>query len=760
MLLSGCANTRFLEDGQVLFKKNKVVFIDEQPDKKPKELSSELEDISQLQPNKKFFGITKLRLWFHNVASQRKETKFRSWMKYKVGEPPVLYDSLYAQRSISLMENYLENNGYFYASVDYASVIKKKKATLVYLVDLGERYYINNVVFPKGQNPVSLIARQHMQESKIKPCTPFSVADLKAERERITTDMRNEGYFYFNREYVNFDLDSNETEKNMDVFVRILPPSDSTEHKIYYINNVYIQTDFSVEKLKTVIDYDTLQVDEYYFISEELKYKPEALIRSIHFDKDEKYSRRDYQATLNHLSDLGVFRFINIKFVPADTVGTYGPNYLDCLITLTPSKKQEWGVEAEVNNNTAFLLGLALTFSYRNKNIFKGAELLEFTVTGGFETNFDQGRNFFNTVDLTANANLYFNKFLVPFRMRRLSEYFRPKTILSLRNSFLSRINFYTVSTTTVSFGYDWRKSQNQRHILTPISINLVRVLDQSAAFEEILARSQSLKNSFTEQLIIGWDYTYLFTTRPEQFKRTSFFFRANADVAGNLVHGIQSLVRIKRDDALPYKMFNIPYAQYVLFNIDGRNYLDVGKQAQLVSRLYGGIGVSYGNSDALPYIKQFFSGGSNGIRAWRVRTLGPGSFVFEESAVADQDNFFFDQTGDIKLEMNLEMRFPIFRFVKGAVFADAGNIWTLRADTLRPGANFEFNRFYKEIALGIGIGARMDFTYFVLRFDVGVPVHDPGAPGNNWIIRNFSITDRDRRREFLKFNLAIGYPF
>lgn len=760
VLLTGCFNTRFLNDGEQLFQRNRVVFEDERPPEGDKALGGELKDISQLQPNTRLFGLTKTRLWFYNVANKGKETKFKYWMKYKVGEPPVLYDSLYADRSVALMKNYLENKGYFYAKVNYAEIVRRRKVVLVYLVDLGDVYRIRNVTFPKGNDAITLIAQKNKQQSMIIPCDAFQVTELKNERERIANDMRDQGYYYFNKEYVNFDLDSNDTKKTVDVFVRILPPSDSAQHEVYYINEVFINTDFSIERVKAGAQYDTIHRDEYHFISEEMKFRPEMLLRSIHFEKDGRYSRADQQLTISHLADLGVFKFINVKFEPANVNGTYGDKYLNCIITLTPSKKQEWSVEAEANNNTSYLLGLGLTFSYRNKNLFKGAELFEMSVSGSFETNFVQGLSFFNTVDLTASMNLYLDKFLVPFKLRNVSKYFRPRTIISLRNSFLRRIGYYTVNSTNLSFGYDWRETSNKRHILNPAVVSLVRVLDATQEFRDILSRSQTLKNSFTEQLIIGWDYTYMWNSLPERFKKTRFYIRAHADVAGNIIHGFNALARINRDDPKPYKMFSIPYAQYVLVNFEVKNYVDVRRKAQFVTRFFGGVGVAYGNSEALPYVKQFFSGGSNGIRAWRVRTLGPGSFVFEDSEVSDANNFFYDQTGDIKLELNAEMRFPIYRFIKGAFFVDAGNIWTMKNDTLRPGANFDIKRFYKEFGMGAGIGARFDFSYFVLRFDIAMPFHDPGSPDSKWIIQYFDPLDQESRRTFLKYNIAIGYPF
>lgn len=761
-VLSGCANTRFLKDGEVLFKANKIVYIDEQPESKPKALSAELKEISQLQPNKKLFGVAQTRLWFYNVAGRHKQNKFRFWMREKVGEAPVMYDSTYATKSAVLMQNYLVNNGYFFAKVNYQTTLKKKKATIAYQVDLGDVFRINNIKFPPVVDSITQIVQNNKGATVLVPCEPFEVSVLKDERERIAKDLQDQGYFYLNREFVTFNLDSNNSKRTVNVAIKITPPTDSTQHEVYYINNIYVHTDYSIEQFKKEVELDTFSVGEYHFIYEELKYRTNILMGAIHFENGRKYSRVDYNQTLNHLADLGVFRFINIKFVPSATPQVGGKNYLDCIITLTPSKKQEWGVEATADNNTTFLLGISGTFTYRNKNIFKGAELLEINITSGFETNFDRGREFFNTVDIRASANLYFNKFMIPFQLVKLSKTTRPKTILSVRNSFLRRINYYTVTTTNLSFGYDWRQNDQVRHRFDPISISLVRVLSQSDEFREILDRSQTLRTSFSEQLIIGMDYNFTWVGKYNKYKISQWFFLGTAEMAGNFMHGIYSLANINKNTPRPYKLFNIPYAQY--FQVDGdiRNFTNLGRKARLVSRFFAGIGVPFGNSAALPYIKQYFSGGSVGMRAWRVRALGPGSFVLEGSDVEiDNPNIFFDQTGDIKLEANLELRFDIYKFIKGAVFLDAGNIWTLKADTLRPGANFEANRFYKELALGTGIGLRFDFSYFVLRFDVGIPVHDPGSPfQKNWVIRRFDLLDPTWRKDNLTFNLAIGYPF
>ena len=761
MVLPGCYNTRFLKDGEVLFKRNKVTVVPDSLKVEGKRaFRSELADISQLQPNKKLLGIAKARLWFYNVASKGKQNKFKYWMLNKVGEPPVLFDSTLAMRSSSLIQNFLVNKGYFYATVDYQVIYKKKQATLNYVVAPGKLYSIQHVSFPADTDSINHIMRIHMGESKLSPGSPFRVSDLKAERDRISDDMRNSGYYYFNKDYVVFDIDSSIGNQQLNLMVHIMPPSDSTQHEVYYINNIYVYTDFSLDQIKRHPHFDTLRVGEYVFISEKLKYKPEVLINSVHFIRDQLYSKKDNTLTINQIANLGVFKFINVKFEPSTKPGQPGRRYLDCIIALTPAKKQEIGVDAQLNNNSNYLLGVSASLTYRHKNLFHGAELFEFNVTGGWETNFQKGASFFTTLDLSTYANLYINKFLAPIKVSRLAKNYRPKTRISIKYNFLRRLQYYTVTTTNLSYGYDWMQSPTRKHIFNAANLSLVRVLETSQAFNDILDKSQTLRNSFSEQLIISSGYSYLWSNKALDKKYGYFAFRTNVEFAGNVIHGVYQLATINKQHELPNKIFSVPYAQFFLMDADIRNYYNLHKRVKLATRALAGFGIPYGNSTGLPYVKQFFGGGTNDIRAWTVRTLGPGSFVFNQSSVANNTNFYYDQTGDFKLEANAELRFDVYKFIKLAYFIDAGNIWTLKQDTLRPGANFDAQRFWKEIAIGTGVGLRLDFSYFVFRIDVALPVYNPGVLGSRWVIKDFDLSDKDWRRNNVKLNLAIGYPF
>lgn len=750
------------EDEQ-LFKTNKVVFTDEEPKNKKRSFKNELKDISQLQPNKKFIGIAKTRLWFYNVADRRRESKFSYWMKNKVGEAPVLYDNVFARKSAVMMHNYLINKGYLYASVQIEKVDlgkKKKRAELFFKIDLNTQYKINKIDFPQDDKPVEAILRQNRDATVLKTGDPFDVSVLKEERERISRDLRDKGYYFFNKEYVYFDLDSNDVTKQIDISVRVESPGDSLEHELYYINNIYVYSDYNSDQLLSRVKFDTAKIGHYYLIAEEFKYRHKVLINNIHQIHDELYSRQKARYTTNQLTELGVFKFVNVSF---QKVQDTSKNYLNCYIHLTPSKRQAFSIDAEANNNTDFLLGVAASFNYVNKNIFRGTEHFNINVSGGLESNFDGGAAFFNTGELNIEGSLLFNKLVVPFRLHNTPYKYTPKTRLSLRYSLLRRINFYTINSINLSYNYDWRVKNTRRHLLTPLVISLIRLNQTTSEFLEVLSQSQTLRSSFTEQFILGTEYNFFYTNQAKKKNSNSYmFYRGGIDLAGNTLHGIVSLINKNKDVEKPYKILNVNYAQYVILNSDIREYWDFSKHARLVCRAFAGVGIPYSNSTALPYTKQFTGGGSNGIRAWRVRTLGPGSFDIESSNVDSDNNFALDQTGDVKLETNVELRFDIIKFIKGAVFTDAGNVWLLRPDEARPGADFKINRFYNEFAVGAGIGARIDFSYFVLRFDVAMPLRDPALvnTGDPWVIKTFNPSDKDWRKNNIKFNLAIGYPF
>jgi len=767
LLLASCSNTKYLDKGEYLLQKNEIDIPKEKTQQDTRDIESGLEPFIKQKPNARFLFLFKTELWFYNIANAGKDNKFNNWIKEKLGEEPVIYDSSKTRKSTELIESYLHNKGYFFGEVSYEHKLEEQKAYVTYKVKPKTLYSIGEVTYPSGERRVDKIVKKNSEASELASGTPFDVDKLKAERERIANLLRNNGFYSFNKKYVYYDLDSSNNNQKVDVDVRIKSPSDSADHQVYKINKVFVYTDYSFDREYNKSELDTITKDEYHFIAEEHKYQSKVLINAIFFEQSNKYRLQDNKNTINALADLNIFKFINVKFRESVTQ----KKRLNVHIYLTPAKKQEMSVEVEVNNSTDYDLGSAVTYNYKNKNIFRGAELFNLNLTGGLETQFGNDQTFLNTLDFTGEARLKLPQFLVPFEPATFSKNNRPKTIFSIKYNYQKRINFYSLYSTNFSFGYEWRETDQKQHFVYPVVINQVELLQREEEFNRILRESPVLRSSFTNQRIIGANYTYIFSNQSVKPADSDFFFlKANLDLAGNLLHGVNWIGSQFNDKEPPYKILGRPYSQYSRANIDYRYYFQLGDKSKVVTRVAGGLGVPYGNADVLPYVKQFFTGGSNNIRAWRVRTLGPGSFNIRESAVYDDnDDAFIDQTGDMKLEANAEYRFDIFQMLKGAFFVDAGNIWLLEGDTTRSDAKFTYDSFYKEIAVGTGAGLRLDFDFFVIRFDVGLKTHDPSLPkGSKWVFRRLYDerwqTEFEKRNQekyrFFNFNLSIGYPF
>ena len=360
---------------------------------------------------------------------------------------------------------------------------------------------------------------------------------------------------------------------------------------------------------------------------------------------------------------------------------------------------------------------------------------------------------FFNSLEATGSAAITFPRFLVPFKFENASKRFRPTTKATLELNYFLRRDLFSRNSIDLTFGYDWQVNQERRHLLTPFSINFI-TLNPTDTFQVLLNENPRLRSSYEQRFILGIDYSYIYNEQRER-KRNYNYFRGDISLAGNSMQAIQSIVGGNKNEDGQYEIFNNPYAQFAKAELEFRNYRLFTGNTQLVTRFIGGLGVPYGNSDVLPYVKQFIIGGTNSLRGWTVRTLGPGSDTTNIGTI------LLDQTGDVKLEGNAEFRFDVFSRLKGALFVDAGNIWTITDDPDRTNEEFKFDRFAKEIAVDAGVGFRLDFTYFIFRFDIGIPLRDPSLPdGERWIANEINLGSKEWRQENLLLNLAIGYPF
>jgi len=783
---ASCSNTRYLQEGEVLYKDSRVTWPHDAPDGKLQEeqndLAADLLRFEKQKANQKILGIVAFKLWFYNILTQTEEgflkawinngrgirqlkdvlrellyppdtQDLRDWFIENLGEPPVLYDSALAESAAAGMEVYLNDNGFFNAQVEPEHLVKRKKGTANYVVESGPRHMLRNIVTEATDTFMLRLITKPQKDSILKSGEPYRLSDLKAERVRIRDTLLNNGYFTFDRNFVEFELDSMIGNRQLDVYVRILAPEEDTAHHRYRIGEVYIYPDYQSAALSPNTPPDTLYRRRIHLISYDLNFRVSTLLNPIFIEPGGWYDASAHSLTLRKFTELGAFKFVSIIYrKPEGDSSQVDPYLLDAFIRLQPSLKQQWSIELNANTNFNSLIGSDLDFNYRNRNLFHNADLFTLNLSTGVETQVGEGESFIRNVDFTGMANLDIPKFVVPFKIKR-SRMFNPVTSYAARYSYVQRIEFYTLHSTSVSVAYSWRRNAVIAHRLSPVDVSLVRPTEISDAFRAILNDNLLLTQSFQQQIIPAGIYTFLYNEPSLKGSRNGLYFRGGLEFAGNLVNAVASLVG--GSDTVN-NISGIPLAQYGRLQTDFRYYFNRTDQDIWVFRLATGVGLPYGNSAALPFVKQFFAGGPSSVRAWRVRRLGPGSFEAEEDS---EQNVFIDQTADLSLEANIEYRFPIYNIVKGAFFLDAGNIWLLKEDATRPGGKIEPD-FYTDIALGTGVGLRLDFSFFVFRADFGLRVRDPAVEGSRawlWTHPEDYLNDFSRNTEF---NIAIGYPF
>jgi outer membrane protein insertion porin family len=470
---------------------------------------------------------------------------------------------------------------------------------------------------------------------------------------------------------------------------------------------------------------------------------------------------------LSHLMGLGVFKFVNIKFeeVHPDS------SLLNTNIYLTPLKKKSLRAEVQGVSKSNNFVGPGLTFTFTNRNFLRGAELFELKLNTAYEVQIsgqNEGKPL-NSFEAGFESSLTVPRFITPIKIDYNSREHLPKTIFKAGVTVQNRVGFFRLNSFNLAYGYNWLETAAKSHELYPIDITFLQTDKKSFDFDSLLSKNPALASSFENQFIIGTRYSYTLNTQltenklnkfeEKKFREHNFYFNANIDVAGNLFYAVQRQFNKSNEGQLT--IFNSPYSQYVKGDIDFRYYWQFDVHNKIATRLILGAGYAYKNSTTLPYVKQFSIGGSNSIRAFPARSVGPGTYNIREDLGEDNVQFI-DQRGDLKLEGNIEYRFDIVKILKGALFADAGNIWLLRQDPEdnRTGVKFNRKTFLRELAVGTGIGLRFDFSFFVLRLDTAFPLRKPYLTDDPWVIDDVDFGSKTWRKDNLIFNIAIGYPF
>jgi outer membrane protein insertion porin family len=750
LFVASCSGTRNLPEGELLYVGAKVkVEGKETPKKERKALKTTLQEIVRPKPNSSFLGFRPKLVVYNMAGTPKKQKGIRYWLKTKVGEAPVFYSKVDLQYNKSVLQNFSENHGYFNTRTTADSTRMGKKVEARYTVIPERQYKIREVKFPADSTVLASAVAYTKDKSLFKKNEGYSLDVIKDERVRIDARLKEEGFYYFNADYLKVQVDSTVADHQVDLIVKLKSETPELSKIQYRINDIIVYSNYSIGSDSLIANPEASRsYNDFTIIDSENLFKPRIFDRTLYFKKGDFYNQTNHNLSLNRLVNLGTFKFVKNQFKVADTTG----NYLDAYYYLTPLPKKSIRVEVLAKTNSANYTGTELNVNWSNRNLFKGAELLTISAFGGAEVQVSGLNNGFNVYRMGTEANLVWPRIISPFKFKSSSG-FVPKTKATLGYEFQNRTKLYSLQTFKSSFGYLWKENLHKEHLLNITEITYASPQNVTRLYQEQILANPSLEKVIQKQLIFGPSYSYTFTNTMEKNRRNSFYYKASIDLAGNL-YGLASGANIRKSDTV--KVFSVPFSQFIKVENEFRHYLKLGKESVLASRIIAGAGFAYGNSNEIPFIKQFFNGGTNSIRAFRARSIGPGSFDGSTAVTA----FLPDQSGDLKLEFSTEYRAKIYDLIKGALFLDAGNIWLLKEDPAKPGAQFSKD-FMSEIAVGVGAGLRFDFSFLVLRTDLAFPIRKPYlADGERWVLNKVSFGSSSWRKENLVFNLAIGYPF
>lgn len=746
----GCGNTKFLPEGELLYTGSCVKVKDSVIKKKDRKvLEKELEAMVRPKPNKKILGL-RAKLWIYNLAGKPKKTKgIRYWLRNKVGEAPVLFSQVDLDYSISILRNFTENRGYFKTRVSADSTAKNKRVTAEYKVWPKRQYKIKNVKFPEDSSALGKEIALTSSRTLLKEGNPYDLEVIKLERERIDAGLKEKGYFYFNPDYILAQVDSTKGNYEVNIKLKIKDETPDKAKIAYKIDKIVVYPNFSISKDSAIYKKeDIVQYKDFTIIDSAHTFNPRVFDRALYFKKGDYYNRKNHNLSLNRFVNLGTFNFVKNDFKVSDSL----KNTLDAYYYLTLLPKKFIRLEVLGKTNSANYTGTEINVNWNNRNVFRGAELLTVSVFSGADFQLSGQNKGHNIYKLGGETSLTWPRFISPFKMESSSE-FVPKTKATIKYEYQKRTLLYALNSFNTSFGYIWKDNIRKEQQLNFVDITYVSPNNVSSEYRADILADPTLGKVIEKQLIFGPTYSYTFTNTMLKLKKNTFYFNGKADLAGNIT-GLLMGANTKQGNTK--KIFDVPFSQYIKVEADFRHYLKLGTESVLASRVFVGAGFAYGNSTSLPTIKQFIVGGTNSIRAFRARSLGPGSY----QAPLISNSYLPDQSGDLKLELNTEYRAKIYGLMKGALFVDTGNIWLLNADPNKPGAEISKD-FMKQIAVGAGAGLRFDFSFLILRTDLAFPLREPYLPeGQRWLINSINFGSGSWRKENLILNIAIGYPF
>ncbi len=747
ILLTACSANKFLPEGEKYFEGHEIEYVDGK-EHIPKYVQNELDKDFKPDATRRFLRSRPGTWLYQSIDSLKKDKGLKHWIKYKLGNAPAYLSRLDSDKNERMLRAKLANNGFFRSIVETRIDSSKHKAKAVYLITLNEPYRLDTVYQCTDSTELcQIIDRFREKNTVLHSGDLYSTANLKEERKNITRDFRNRGYYYYSSDYLYFLADSNDGEKRIRLKLdqqKDIPPSFLKPYTLSEASlNLAVNSENTItlgDSLKVVVDTNQLFIDP-------IKLKP-----FIAYEPGSLYSKKEEELTLKQLNNLEVFQFVNVQYEEDTAAST--PS-IKARLLATPRRKHSLRTEFNLSTTSTNFTGPGLQTEYYNRNLFRGAEKLRITAIGRYESQLSGSRKGLDSYEVDLQASLLFPRLGGLLRTQKRTG-FIPKTKYRVQYRLYNQPEYYAQTSSSFSFGYEWLRDRYTQHEYRLVSFDYVRLLQSSDRLEELFDENILSRESFEDQVIFGASYSFSFSPPYKRGRRIRSYFGASAEIAGNLLYGINELSNSTTNDNGQYTFAGVPFAQYFRIQADYRFYFEWSKYNELVIRQNVGLGIPYSNSTALPFSKQFFVGGASSLRGFQARSIGPGTYRNEELG----DDSYFDQSGDILIEMNVENRFDMGPYFEGAVFVDLGNVWLKNTSDARPGGEFNFDTFLSQMAVNTGFGIRLNLDFVIVRLDLGIPLAIPyRGEGDRWVGDKMSFS-RDYRKDYLIWNLAIGYPF
>jgi outer membrane protein insertion porin family len=739
-----CSIAKYIPKEERLYTGSSIKIVSDSLIQGERYLKAELETALRPEPNTTFLGM-RPGLHYYYKMQKEKPGFINRWLYKQIGEKPVYQSDVKTYEVQEVLLNQLENKGFFYSRASSNLEETEQEVSVTYNLKLSPPYRMEKYRTDSLPSPIDQPIEDAVSKSELIKGKRFDLSNMKLERQRIDANLKERGYYNFNSGFLIFEADTSQyNNKRFDLFLTLkkeVPNHALIPYKIAQVNVFpnYEGTDSTSTHSE--------RLDAKNYIQDTLFFRPDRLNPFITLKEGQLYNPQTSKNTARRLATIGAYKYVNIQYKEIDSTFGDSVGALEANIYLSPLTKKAIRAELQAVTTSNNFAGPNLALTYSNRNPFNGGETFNITANMGYEIQISGGENTgLSSLVLGLKGELIFPRVISPFKIKEKSfKYSIPKTKTSLGINYLNRSQLYQLISGSALFGYNWNSNKYITYSINPISLNYTSLSNTTAEFDDILAENPFLRQSFEQAFIAGLTFSFNYNGMVDVNNPNQFYLNSTFDIAGNTIslfdkEGIQGEAKT---------FLGLEYAQYARVDLDLRFHHNFGKSKEqtLATRLFAGYGLTYGNSEILPFVKQFSSGGPYSVRAFRIRSLGPGTY----NENTNTDDAFFDQTGNIRLEANIEYRFPVYSFLKGAVFADAGNVWNSKANPIFDGKDKFTSNFINELGMGVGFGLRLDMQGFVIRFDLAAPFHDPSLP-------------EGERYDFTLdkpiLNFAIGYSF